>query len=564
MIRVAGTDHHGRDFLHKPRRVVAQTERDVPVQARRRVVGTRHNVRDVDVQILVLVELPDRPVEFVHHLFLFLGKLRIGKICRLDGHGAVPGDDFKAFFLKKCLPGSHDRRVGAHVLLDHVEIDSSVFLRRNREQVLCIPDQRNRAVCDIFCPSAVLLTADNGKGLFAGHQLSFLLLLRKLQGSLESKNTRDGFVQAFHGQIAVINRFPHPGPVFIQVLVEQNHVAAGHNRGRKCFLPGHDGHIADHRRRVGGDHAVEAKAPAKQAGQQLLRERRGIQLFFIRCFRIQCFDNGRQRNMADHHGLGALIDQRLIDFAVGIHPFLVGAGIDAGHDVLVALVHSVSGEVLDGNRHARFLRAAQIRTAHRDDPVAVTAEGPDIGDRAVELPVNIHNRGKRPVQACCRALRTGGIAHLISGLGIICRRNGQRLAERRAFHAQTVSAGFRVRRDQHRNLCEGLNLFMCRAHLCLRPRPVHQSADMQIIDQMMQIIFVIRQAQRTEQLTHLLIRAHAGQRLFHPPDVFVRQKERLSLKINHCRTPFYFVMCRPDYGRLSAFSYPSHYSKTSI
>ena len=240
--------------------------------------------------------------------------------------------------------------------------------------------------------------------------------------------------------------------------------------------------------------------------------------------------------MTYHDRLGPLPDEGGIDLAEACVPFLAVQRVDAGEDVLVPLIHTVAGEMLDGDSHAVFLGSAHISAAAGDHALRVAAEGAHVGDGVVELVIDIHDGGEAPVEAQSRALRAGGIAHAVGVAGIICRRDGHGLAEARALKGQTVAAVFRVGRQQQRDLCHRLNGAVGVLNIGRRAGAVHHAAHMQVAQHVMQETGIVGKAHGAEDLSGFFLQGHGGESVVHPSDIGIVQAERLCFQINHRET----------------------------
>ena len=329
MIGILQGDKQRGNDLHKPWNIVACAEGCVPVQTGRGLVGRVLHVTDIDYQIILAAEL-------LHRLEID----RLGEVKDL----LLIRDHLEAFlFHIGDKPGRHPLLRWA--LAQNLEQNPVMLLRVDGQQSLSILYEGHGSVGAFLRPGLMLRAADNAQACLCGRQRAVLLLLVQLQGCLGSENPGHGLLQALFRQDTGLVSLPHVFQVFRVILVEQEHVTACLNAVRYGLRAIHGAQEADHGAGVRNDHAVEAQLFTQQVFQQFRRKRGRHQ--FVRMVRIEPLLVGWHRDMAHHHRQRTVIDQRLVNITVGFVPLLAGQGVDAGQDVLVALVHAVAREMLD-------------------------------------------------------------------------------------------------------------------------------------------------------------------------------------------------------------------------
>jgi hypothetical protein len=72
--------------------------------------------------------------------------------------------------------------------------------------------------------------------------------------------------------------------------------------------------------------------------------------------------------MADHHRACVFLEHLAVNIAVGVHPLLLGEGVDGGAEVLVTVIHTVAGEMLAACNH----QAVCLHTADKGARIVVS------------------------------------------------------------------------------------------------------------------------------------------------------------------------------------------------
>ena len=168
-----------------------------------------------------------------------------------------------------------------------------------------------------------------------------------------------------------------------------------------------------------------------------------------------------------------------IDRAVGFHPGLAVHRIDGRDQVLVPLVLSVTGEMLDGGGKTHFLYFPGVGRAHLPHPRRIASEGAGIGDGAAKIGINVDDRRESPVRSYGPSLRAADLRHFGRHLHVIRGRNLHRGAQKGSLLYDAVPALFQIRGNERRNI-QRLTQLVGKANRPLRRNhPVHTSAGLQ-------------------------------------------------------------------------------------
>ena len=105
--------------------------------------------------------------------------------------------------------------------------------------------------------------------------------------------------------------------------------------------------------------------------------------------------------MPYHQRHGTALDQGFVHMAVVLPPLVGAQTVHRGRQVLIPLIHAVTGEVLDAVRHlcTGNLHAANVAVCHAQDGLCVAAIGADVGDGVAPIVVDVHDGGKGPIAA---------------------------------------------------------------------------------------------------------------------------------------------------------------------
>ena len=196
--------------------------------------------------------------------------------------------------------------------IDH---QSLIFVRRERDLIFRILDQRDRFVRNLALGRLMFFAADIDKVFFLRDEVSRFLLFRKMEPRLHTEDSRQRFVDTRFRKDSVRDRFLDVLRVFVFVAVIQEHVAAAGDRDRNHQLALHLGCHTHHMARIGYDESVKSEPVAQQILKQFRRECRRHDIFVLDA-RAQLAAVGRLLDMADHDRLYARIDHSLINFSV--------------------------------------------------------------------------------------------------------------------------------------------------------------------------------------------------------------------------------------------------------
>ena len=136
----------------------------------------------------------------------------------------------------------------------------------------------------------------------------------------QSQNPNDRFLQTGFCEHAPFQAPFHVYDVFLQILVEEEHVAARHDTGRYRVLTLHGGAKAYHGGGIGDDQALEAKFLTKQLRYKH-RGKRGGQSGLL-CRRAQRPGIGGKGDMPGHDAQRALFNHAGINLSKGRIPVL--------------------------------------------------------------------------------------------------------------------------------------------------------------------------------------------------------------------------------------------------
>ena len=152
---------------------------------------------------------------------------------------SVAHGNFKAFVLKTFLPRKYNRIFRIAVFLYHVQIYPFCSFRRKRQQALRIFYERDSLISDLFCPLSVGPASDGGKSFGARNQSSPLLFNVQTESRFGRKYASDCIVQSFDSEDPVSDPFKEETVVFIDILVEKDHIHTRRDRRRYCARSRH-------------------------------------------------------------------------------------------------------------------------------------------------------------------------------------------------------------------------------------------------------------------------------------------------------------------------------------
>ena len=113
--------------------------------------------------------------------------------------------------------------------------------------------------------------------------------------------------------------------------------------------------------------------------------------------------------------------------------------------MLIALIHTVAGEMLCRSSASGTLCAADIGPPAGFHPLGVAAKGTHVGNGVMGIHVDIHIRGKGKIAPNSRRLLTGYLTQMLRVADGIVRCSHLHIAAvRRAFQHQPVSAAFQI------------------------------------------------------------------------------------------------------------------------
>ena len=165
----------------------------------------------------------------------------IAHVLHGDADAPVAHSDLEAFSLEEFFPALNNRVLRRIVLLDHIEIDSLIFLRGQGQQPLRVLDQRDSFVRDFLRPGAMLFAAHNAQLLRIRNQRAGFLLFMQPQRGFYGENAGDRFVKTLLGQEPALDPRQQETVILVQILVEKDHVRSGGNSRGDRSLAGHGG-----------------------------------------------------------------------------------------------------------------------------------------------------------------------------------------------------------------------------------------------------------------------------------------------------------------------------------
>jgi len=153
----------------------------------------------------------------------------------------------------------------ADLALQVVNPEALVGLGPDRQLVQGVLDEGDALIGRMGAHGEVFRTADDLEVLFGLQQRTRFLLLVQVELCLQAQHSPDRVVHALFGNDALLVPIQHEIEVFVDVIEEEEHVAAGRDRAGDIVLAAHRRGHAQHMTGVGDDHAVEAQLLLQQA-----------------------------------------------------------------------------------------------------------------------------------------------------------------------------------------------------------------------------------------------------------------------------------------------------------
>ena len=435
------------------------------------------------------------------------------------------------------LPGKNNRIIRVVALLDDIQIDAAVLFRRNGQQVLPVMHECNGTVGNFITPGTELRFAHFCQSLGSGNKCSFSLLSVKTEGCLGGEDACDSLVKTFHTQEPFVDAGKQIVIILLKILVKENHIGTGSYRCRNGEATGHSDGETYHSRRICRDQPIKAELSAQQTCHQLFTKTGRSQCFPPAGFRIQFFHPCRLGNMADHDSFCTLIDQRFINSAIGLHPFVAIEGVDTGEDVLITLIHTVTGEMFDGYCHTTFIGGIQIAGCTGNNHVRVRAKGTCVGNGIMEVPVDIHNRCKGPVETHRCTFFAGYISHPVGIFGISGCRDSHRCTKAGSFKRKAAASRFGICRKKERDFRHVLDATVRLLNDRFRSGTIHYATSIEAANYASQHSFIVAHTKRAENLAGLFFECHTCERFFNPANILIREEKWIRFIIDHNVSP---------------------------
>ncbi len=285
-------------------------------------------------------------------------------------------------------------------------------------------------------------------------------------------------------------------------------------------------------RRVGDDDAVEAELLAQEIRVDLLGDGRGEDVL-VGHVRVEVLLVARERDVAGHQRRETRVEQRLVQLAERLVPFLRGEPVGGMREVLVSLVDAVAGPVLGCRGDALLLDALHVGEAHLDRLIDVGTPGATRDDRVAPVAVDVDDRGERPVAADRVGFDAGDATEFVGVLRVVCAGDLRFPADVRAVGAGAVAAGLGIGGDEHRDLRLGLEDVVLLPDFLRRAGVIADGTDVVVVQDAAQVFFCALRTHVDEQLTDLLFVGHARDGVLDPLDTLVVKIERGCLQVDH-------------------------------
>ena len=342
-------------------------------------------------------------------------------------------------------------------------------------------------------------------------------------GSLQAQDTGQGLDDTLFADDAGLIGVQHGIEVFLGIVEEQEHIAAGVDGGGQHVNTLHAVGHTDHVGSIGDDHAVEAQLVTQQAGHDLLAQSTGhdgigsdVRVDFLHVF-------GHQ-DVTAHDGIQAAVDQGLINVAVGSHPLVMGKVVNVVGHMGITVVLAVAGEVLGAAVNTLgLMQTIHISLTHGGNQFVVIAVG--TGQNLFALPVigNVDNRSKRHVAAGGLDLGTGDTAHSLCILGLSGSTDLHLGRNEGTIRADTIAALLGVTCNKDRNLCVLLQQAVLVQNHLTGHTIVAAAAQVVFLHQFLQILLGVACGELPEQLAYLLFVGHGSDGVFDPCDILIGQ-----------------------------------------
>ena len=377
----------------------------------------------------------------------------------------------------------------------------------------------------------LLLAQHTGQHVLGGNQLGVGLFVQAHLG-LQAEDAGQRFGHTLFGDRTGLIGVHHNAVVFVGVVEEQVHIAAGVDGLDHHFLMGQAIGHAHHVGSVGDHEAVEAQLVAEQTGHDLIAQGGG-QHFVVRGTVHFAHILG-QHDVAAHNAVQAVVDQVLIDLAIGSHPLVLGELVHIGGKVGITEILAIAGEVLG---HAGIavvgVHTVHVGLGHVHHAVHVVAVGAVHNFGVFPVVMNISHRSEGHVVAHGGSFFVAHTAHFVGILGVAGGADLNAAADVGTIDAGAVAAGLCVaghkQRDagiflQHADLVLGLGggdaVVAVTANVVLG-HPFHK-------------LFVGNFAEVIkEQLADLFFVGHGSNGVLHPLNVFIRQAIGNGFQIYH-------------------------------
>ena len=186
--------------------------------------------------------------------------------------------------------------------------------------------------------------------------------------------------------------------------------------------------------------------------------------------------------------------------------------------MLVALVLPVAGEVLDGGGKSVLLHLGNVCLCHFADGAGIGSEGARVGDGVAPVGINVRDRRERPVDAGGGSLRSADCAESPCPFRPSARRGGKLHGTPQLCPVgqRTAPACLQVCRNQQRDRRAGLQDIYYPSAGCQRHGTAHDAARTDVPGNTLEGGLVVAVGHKAEELSELVLRAHAVQGFLNP------------------------------------------------
>ena len=241
--------------------------------------------------------------------------------------------------------------------------------------------------------------------------------------------------------------------------------------------------------------------------------------------------------MADHDALDTGVDHGAVHLAERLVPALAVQVVDAHDEVLVQLLHAVTGEVLGADGDPALAHTLHIGLGVADNNVRVVGECAGVHNGVAPVQQNVHDGAERPVAAQSARLPPGDKAHVVGSLGVGGGAARGGAGDVGAVAACAVAAAVTVGGNQQGQLGVLLIEQVAIPDLGGIFVEVTAAADVVAVKDFLHLgrrRFVV---QIDEQLPNLFLQRHGADRVFDPGDILIREIKRLCVQIDHNSNP---------------------------